>query len=158
MITSVKGGGEIIVLSNAGSSNYVLKAGEKVGQLYGNRMIKSLNETNASGVLYIPVASHGNYTVASNGWVVNKATKQPYFTPNQYSFGDPNPKFNISFINVAGKRWVSHDHVILAVFIKALAQRVFVIDVWVVDAVHHQVHETEAHHGGVYVKAIEAVF
>ena len=39
------------------------------------------------------------YTVASNGWVVEKSTKQPYFTPNKYTFGDPNPKFNMSFIN-----------------------------------------------------------
>ena len=99
MITSVKGGAEIIVISNAGSSNYVLKAGEKVGQLYGNRMIKSLNETNASGVLYIPVASHANYTVASNGWVVDKVTKIPFVTPEKVNLGDPNPKFNMSFIN-----------------------------------------------------------
>ena len=99
MITSVKGGGEIIVLSNAGSSNYVLKAGEKVGQLYGNKMIKSLNETNAAGVLYIPVASHGNYTVASNGWVVDKVTKIPFVSPEKVNLGDPNPKFNMSFIN-----------------------------------------------------------
>ncbi len=99
MISSVKGGAEIIVLSNAGSSNYVLKAGEKVGQLYGNRMITSLNETNAKGDLYIPVASHGNYTVASNGWVVDKVTKIPFVTPEKVNLGDPNPKFNMSFIN-----------------------------------------------------------
>ncbi len=99
MISSVKGGAEIIVLSNAGSSNYVLKAGEKVGQLYGNRMIKSLSETNAKGDLYIPTANHGNYTVASNGWVVDKVTKIPFVTPEKVNLGDPNPKFNMSFIN-----------------------------------------------------------
>lgn len=99
MISSVKGGAEIIVLSNAGSSNYVLKAGEKVGQLYGNRMIKSLTETNAAGVPYIPVASHGNYSIASNGWVVDKVTKIPFVTPEKVNLGDPNPKFNMSFIN-----------------------------------------------------------
>ncbi|MBD0256830.1 MAG: hypothetical protein ICV83_14020 [Cytophagales bacterium] len=37
--------------------------------------------------------------MASNGYVVNKATKQPYFSQGLYSFGDPNPKFNMSFIN-----------------------------------------------------------
>jgi hypothetical protein len=31
--------------------------------------------------------------------VVHKATKVPYFTPDQYSFGDPNPLFNMAFIN-----------------------------------------------------------
>ena len=99
IISSVKGGAEIIVLSNAGSSNYVLKAGEKVGQLYGNRLITSLTETNAAGVMYIPAASHGNYTVASNGWVVDKVTKIPFVTPEKVNLGDPNPKFNMSFIN-----------------------------------------------------------
>ena len=99
IISSVKGGAEIIVLSNAGSSNYVLKAGEKVGQLYGNRLITSLFESNGAGKLYIPEALHGDYTVASNGYVVNKLTKIPFVTPEKVSLGDPNPKFNMSFIN-----------------------------------------------------------
>jgi hypothetical protein len=37
--------------------------------------------------------------LGSNGWVINKATKFPYVTPDKHSFGDPNPKFNVSFIN-----------------------------------------------------------
>ena len=37
--------------------------------------------------------------MASNGWVVNKTTKAPYFSTKQFAFGDPNPKFNMSFIN-----------------------------------------------------------
>jgi TonB-dependent starch-binding outer membrane protein SusC len=98
-ITSVKGGTEIVVLSNAGSSNYVLKAGEKIGQLYGNLLITAVDQTDASGNPYIPKASQQNYVVASNGWVVDKATKQPFVTPGKVSFGDPNPKFNMSFIN-----------------------------------------------------------
>lgn len=99
IISSVKGGAEIIVLSNAGSSNYILKAGERVGQLYGNNLITSLNAKNAKGQFYIPEASHGLWTVASNGWVVNKATKIPFVTPEKVNLGDPNPKFNMSFIN-----------------------------------------------------------
>ncbi|MCY7422188.1 MAG: SusC/RagA family TonB-linked outer membrane protein [Chitinophagaceae bacterium] len=99
MISAVKDNGQIIVLSNAGSSNYVLQAGEKVGQLYGNRLITSLTQTNAAGVPYIPTADHGNFTVASNGWVVNKTTNIPFVTPEKVSLGDPNPKFNMSFIN-----------------------------------------------------------
>lgn len=99
-ITSVKGGTEIVVLSNAGSSNYVLKAGEKIGQLYGNLLIHAVDQIDpATGAPYIPKASQQNYIVASNGWVVDKATKQPYVTPGKVSFGDPNPKFNMSFIN-----------------------------------------------------------
>jgi TonB-dependent starch-binding outer membrane protein SusC len=99
-ITSVKGGTEIVVLSNAGSSNYVLKAGEKIGQLYGNLLITAVDQVNpATGNPYIPKASQQNYLLASNGWVVDKATKQPFVTPGKVSFGDPNPKFNMSFIN-----------------------------------------------------------
>jgi TonB-dependent starch-binding outer membrane protein SusC len=98
-ITSVKGGTEIVVISNAGSSNYVLRAGEKIGQLYGNLLLNSVDQLDPNGSPYIPKALQGNYTLASNGWVVDKATKQPYVTPGKVSFGDPNPKFNMSFIN-----------------------------------------------------------
>ncbi len=42
-ITSVKGGTDIIVLSNAGSSNYVLRAGEKIGQLYVYFLLRSVD-------------------------------------------------------------------------------------------------------------------
>lgn len=99
-ITSVKGGTEIVVLSNAGSSNYVLKAGDKIGQLYGNLLITAVDQLDpATGNPYIPKASQQNYVLASNGWVVDKATKQPFVTPGKVSFGDPNPKFNMSFIN-----------------------------------------------------------
>ncbi len=98
-ITSVKGGTEIVVISNAGSSNYVLKAGEKIGQLYGNLLLNSIEQTGPDGNPYIAKSLQGNYTLASNGWVVDKLTKQPYVTPGKVSFGDPNPKFNMSFIN-----------------------------------------------------------
>ncbi len=98
-ITSVKGGTEIVVISNAGSSNYVLKAGEKIGQLYGNLLLSSVEQLAPNGNPYIAKALQVNYTLASNGWVVDKLTKQPFVTPNKVSFGDPNPKFNMSFIN-----------------------------------------------------------
>lgn len=93
-------GPPIVVISNAGSTNYVLKSGEKIGQIYAYIGIHDVNQTNpATGESYIPKDQQGNYVVASNGWVVDKATKQPYFSALQYPIGDPNPKFNISFIN-----------------------------------------------------------
>ena len=98
-ITAVKGNGEVVVTSSAGSTNYVLKAGQKIGQLFGFYAIHSLDELAPDGTPALPEASRSLYTVASNGWVVNKTTKAPYFTAKQYSFGDPNPKFNMSFIN-----------------------------------------------------------
>ncbi|HEX8357274.1 MAG TPA: SusC/RagA family TonB-linked outer membrane protein, partial [Segetibacter sp.] len=97
-ITSLSGA-PIVVISAAGSSNYILRAGEKIGQLYGFLGAHSLDEIGPDGNPLTPKAEQGNYTLASNGWVVNKTTKQPYFTPAQYSLGDPNPSFNISFIN-----------------------------------------------------------
>ena len=119
-ITSVIGQ-PVVVTSFAGSSNYILKAGEKIGQLYGFLMLHSVDEVGPDGNPYIPKADQGNYTVASNGWVVDKATKQPYVTTNQYSFGDPNPKFTASFINDISWKgflnfsmqwdWVSGSHI-----------------------------------------------
>ena len=98
-ILAVRGDAPIVVTSNAGSTNYVLKAGEKIGQLYGYKSIHSVDELGPNGTPFIPVADQEQYTLASNGYVVNKTTKQPYFTADKYSFGDPNPKFNMSFIN-----------------------------------------------------------
>jgi TonB-dependent starch-binding outer membrane protein SusC len=93
-------GQDVVVTSAAGSSNYVLRPGEKVGQLYGFLILKSLEQVDPkTGQPFIPKANQSLYEVASNGYVVNKATKQPISSPGQYSFGDPNPDFNMSFIN-----------------------------------------------------------
>jgi len=93
-------GQPVVLTSYAGSTGYVLTAGEKVGQLYGYLVLHSVDEVDkTTGQPYIDKTNQGGYTVASNGIVVNKTTKQPYVTPNLYSFGDPNPKFNVSFMN-----------------------------------------------------------
>jgi TonB-dependent starch-binding outer membrane protein SusC len=98
-ITKVKGA-EVVITSAAGSSNYVLREGEKIGQLYGFIILRSVDQADPkTGIPFIPKADQGNYEVASNGWVVNKLTKRPANSANQYAFGDPNPKFNMSFIN-----------------------------------------------------------
>ena len=97
-ITAVRGGAEVVVTSAAGSVGYVLRAGEKIGQLYGFYGINSLDAKLPDGTIAIPEADRSKYTLASNGWVVNKATKAPYFSPKRYSLGDPNPDFNASFI------------------------------------------------------------
>lgn len=98
-ILSVIGNQPILMTAAAGSTNYILQPGLKIGQLYGNKMLHAVDARDENGEYFIPEAQQGNYAVASNGYVVNKTTKQPYLTANKYSFGDPNPKFNMSFIN-----------------------------------------------------------
>jgi len=99
IIESVAGNAELIKTSAAGSANYVLRAGEQIGQLYGWSLLRSVTAKDAKGSFYIPEDQQANYEVASNGWVVNKSTKQPFATPERNSLGDPNPDFNMAFIN-----------------------------------------------------------
>lgn len=91
-------GPSIILASAAGSTQLTLNAGTKIGQIYGYKALTSLTQTNQEGVRYIADANLGNYEIV-NGRVVDKTTKGVQFTNEAYSFGDPNPKFNMSFIN-----------------------------------------------------------
>ena len=92
-------GSDVILLSSAGSTNYILRPGLKIGQLFGYKLLRSITQADGKGTPVIPVAQQANYEVASNGYVVNKTTKQPIADPTAVDFGDPNPKFNMSFIN-----------------------------------------------------------
>ncbi|SHM04905.1 SusC/RagA family TonB-linked outer membrane protein [Mucilaginibacter sp. OK098] len=96
-ITSTSGP-PIILSTAAGSTQLALVAGQKIGQIYGNKALTSLNEKNSAGVPYILPADYGKYTIV-DGRVVNIATKGIQFANEASSFGDPNPKFNASFIN-----------------------------------------------------------
>jgi TonB-linked SusC/RagA family outer membrane protein len=94
IVESITGDTEVVV------GSYVLKAGEKVGQLYGYRMLNTISEINpTTGQPFIDPGLQGNYTVASNGYVVDKARKVPYVTTEKFALGDPFPDFNASFIN-----------------------------------------------------------
>ncbi|MDB4923742.1 SusC/RagA family TonB-linked outer membrane protein [Mucilaginibacter sp.] len=96
-ITSTNGP-PIILATAAGSTQLTLAAGQKIGQIFGNKALTSLNETNTAGVPYILPADYSKYTIV-DGRVVNIATKGIQFANEATSFGDPNPKFNASFIN-----------------------------------------------------------
>jgi TonB-linked SusC/RagA family outer membrane protein len=89
----------IPLITGAGSTGYVLEEGVKIGQIFGYVGIHNLDEKDNEGNYYLPEDQWGNYEVASNGWVVNKTSKAPYFSAGQYSFGDPNPTFIMNFIN-----------------------------------------------------------
>jgi TonB-linked SusC/RagA family outer membrane protein len=98
-VESIAGNAELIKTSGAGSSQVVIKAGERIGQLYGFLFLNAVDAKDANGNFYIPQAQHGNYEVASNGYVVDKVSRQPFATLLPYAMGDPNPRFNMSFIN-----------------------------------------------------------
>jgi TonB-linked SusC/RagA family outer membrane protein len=95
-ITSIKGP-DIPTGSAAGSTQLVLVAGQKIGEIYGDKALTSLSETNNEGVPYIQPADYSKYTIV-NGRVVDIATKGIIFANEATSFGDPNPKFNSAFI------------------------------------------------------------
>ena len=92
-------GPPVILISSAGSVGITLTQGMRIGQIFGFRMMKALDEANPqTGKPFLSAADQALHEVA-NGWVVNKATKQAVALPGQYPLGDPNPKFNMSFIN-----------------------------------------------------------
>ena len=99
VVESIAGNAELIKTSAAGSSQIVIKAGEKIGQLYGFLFLDAVDAKDNNGNFYIPQVDHGLYEVASNGYVVNKTSRQPFASALPYAMGDPNPKFNMSFIN-----------------------------------------------------------
>lgn len=97
-IDAISTGQPIIVTSGAGYGNYVLQAGSRIGQLYGLKTFRDVNQTKQDGTLYIDKANAGKYQVV-NGTLVDTATKGIMFTNENYAYGDPNPKFNMAFIN-----------------------------------------------------------
>jgi TonB-linked SusC/RagA family outer membrane protein len=86
-------GGELAV------GDRIIKEGEGVGAFNGKLLIRSLDALDPHGVPFLDSAQRANHVVASNGWVVNRSTKQAYYSPNRYSLGDPNPDLMLSAIN-----------------------------------------------------------
>lgn len=97
-IDKISGGADIILTSNAGSTALVLTPGQPIGQVYGYKLLTSLDYKNQEGVAYISDANKANYTMV-DGHVVDKRTYQMQFTNETYPLMNPNPKFNMSFIN-----------------------------------------------------------
>jgi TonB-linked SusC/RagA family outer membrane protein len=91
-------GGDIPLVSFAGSTGLVLAAGRKIGEIYGYKALTSVSQLRADKTPFIPTAQQSNYEVV-NGKVVNKTTKGIFFSDEAESLGDPNPKLAASFIN-----------------------------------------------------------
>lgn len=98
-IDAISGGADIILTTSAGSTALVLTPGQPIGQIYGYKLLTSLDYKNQEGQRYIAAADEGKYTMV-DGHVVDKTTYQMQFTNQTYALGNPNPKFNASFINV----------------------------------------------------------
>ena len=84
--------------ATAGSTQLIIAPGQKIGQIYGLKALTSFDQTRLDGTRYIAKADEGLYTMV-DGRVVKKSDKQIQFTNDSYAFGDPNPKFNSSFIH-----------------------------------------------------------
>jgi TonB-linked SusC/RagA family outer membrane protein len=98
MIDKVEGG-DIPLLSYAGSTGLALAAGRKIGELYGYKALRSVGELRADGKTpFIDPSLQSGYEIVE-GRVVNKTTKAIFFSDEASSLGDPNPTFTSSFIN-----------------------------------------------------------
>jgi TonB-dependent starch-binding outer membrane protein SusC len=90
--------GKDIALGQNGAGQFVLKQGASLGAFFGFMPLSDVNQTNRNRVRYIPENEVGNYEIV-NGYVVNKTTRAVRFTTELFPIGDPNPKFNMTFLN-----------------------------------------------------------
>ncbi|HMJ69905.1 MAG TPA: SusC/RagA family TonB-linked outer membrane protein [Cyclobacteriaceae bacterium] len=98
-IDAIAGGNDIILNSGAGDASLVLTPGQIIGQIYGYKAITSADEVRSDGTPYITNnAEKANFEIV-DGRLVDKRTYQIQFADEKTPLGNPNPKFNSSFIN-----------------------------------------------------------
>ncbi len=97
-VTAIVGGADIIDQSAAGSTALALTVGDPIGQVYGYKALTSLDFKRQDGTRYIQASEESKYEIV-DGRVVNKSDYQIQFTDEKYALLNPNPKFNVSFIN-----------------------------------------------------------
>lgn len=98
-IDAIAGGNDIILTSGAGDASLVLTPGQIIGQIYGYKALKSVDDVRTNGTPYITSAAEkANYEVV-DGRLVDKRTYQIQFADEKTVLGNPNPKFNTSFIS-----------------------------------------------------------
>ncbi len=100
-ITSVAGGADIVLTSAAGSTSLVLHPGAVIGQINGYKAFTSLNDPELAAYNAANNLTSADYTTV-NGRIVNVHDYQMQFSASQVPIGNPNPKFNSSFINSFG--------------------------------------------------------
>lgn len=97
MVDKISNGKEIAI-GTGGSGEFVLKEKTSVGAFFGLKPLSDVDQTTSLGVRYIPEANKANYEIV-NGYLVNKTTRQVEFTTEKTQIGDPNPDFNMTFLN-----------------------------------------------------------
>jgi TonB-linked SusC/RagA family outer membrane protein len=102
-VDKISGGADIILTSGAGDASLVLTPGQQIGQIYGYKALTSTAFTRMDGTRYIAEGDASKYAMV-DGRVVDKTTKAIQFTDEKYPLANPNPKFNMSFINSLGFR------------------------------------------------------
>lgn len=107
-IDAIAGGNDIILNSAAGDASLVLTPGQIIGQVYGYKALRSLDAVRTNGTPYMTTdAEKAGYEIV-DGRVVSKSTYQIQFADEKTLLGNPNPKFNSSFIsNVSYKGWAT---------------------------------------------------
>lgn len=90
--------GKDIALGATGAGQFVLKQGSSVGAFFGFKPLTDVNQVNSGKIRYIPENEVQNYEIV-NGYVTNKTTRAVRFTSELEPIGDPNPKFNLTFLN-----------------------------------------------------------
>lgn len=107
-IDAISGGNDIILNSAAGDASLVLTPGQIIGQVFGYKALTSLDAVRSNGTPYMTSeAEKAGYEIV-DGRVVSKTTYQMQFADEKSPLGNPNPKFNSSFIsNLSYKGWAT---------------------------------------------------
>jgi TonB-dependent starch-binding outer membrane protein SusC len=101
-IDAIAGGNDIILNSGAGDASLVLTPGQVIGQVFGYKALTSVGAVRSDGKPYITdPLEKVNYEIV-DGRLVDKRTYQIQFADEKTVLGNPNPKFNASFINSVG--------------------------------------------------------
>jgi TonB-dependent starch-binding outer membrane protein SusC len=119
-IDGIAGGNDIILNSGAGDASLVLTPGQIIGQIYGYKALTSTEAVRTNGTPYITNAAEKQFYEIVDGRLVDTRTYQIQFADEKVPLGNPNPKFNASFINNLSYRdfatfsfqldWVSGSH------------------------------------------------
>lgn len=98
-IDAIAGGNDIILTSAAGDASLVLTPGQIIGQIYGYKALRSVDDTRPNGTKFITNDAEKQFYEIVDGRLVDTRTYQIQFSDVKTPLGNPNPKFNMSYIS-----------------------------------------------------------